>query len=129
MTVVHLPEKPEVVVPDGPRLWKVLAHIRELEARQHEDRYQGDMWCQGVWRNEMGCGTVACFAGWAVQMFAPDTAVLSGAYVYFPDGRKLVVREYAMELLGLTDNQSDWLFAGSNTLAEPKRLIGRITGR
>jgi hypothetical protein len=115
------------VVPDGPRLRKVLAHIRELEARQHEDRYQGDKWYQSVWRSEIPCGTAACFAGWAVQMFAPDTAVLSGARVYFPDRRELVVRDYAMELLGLTDNQSDLLFGGSNTLAELERLIGRIT--
>jgi len=68
----------------------VLAHITDHRAE----------WDQGVWLEETECGTIACFAGWAV--------VVGG-------GDREAVPESALALLELEPWQAESLFSSRQT--------------
>lgn len=102
------------------------------------------------------CGTTGCFAGHAVFMFGDQDALYSGNddsglfkpsitgnYVLDPWDNRVVpydtwehgglrrlhrvpVREEAKTLLGLTDDQASWLFAGERTKDQLFAGVARI---
>lgn len=108
-------------MPNVKLLRETLAHI-EAEPRK---------WYQPDWR----CGTGMCFAGWAVTL-------AGGQWKHGPDeaGSDLLVVEpgdsefdrrvgstmamtRAQRLLGLTEDQADELFDGSNDLDNLRRIV------
>ena len=81
---------------------------------------------QGEWR----CNTGQCFAGWA--------ALANGAkwvheddlwdpYVKDDTHEREHVAEYAQEVLNLTDDESDLLFAGGNTVKDLTKMVANLT--
>jgi hypothetical protein len=141
--------------PDIPRLRKVLDLIRSLPVHlEGSGDYTADSWSQADWMNYgaadatigagyatitdsgvvsattgLRCGTAACFAGWAVLMFAPHgTLVLDEEYVKLPgQGQGPVhIADYAMELLGLDTDQAETLFAAWNGLSALETTVDEL---
>lgn len=77
--------------PNAALAYKVLDHI---DGRP-------ELWNQGLWVGESDCGTVACFAGWAVLLSGcrvnADSVVIDGP----PELVNLDVDQAADRLLGL----------------------------
>lgn len=85
---------------------------------------------QGSWGHITECGTVACYAGWAVM--------LSGMPFEFVDhedcevplltaGRS--IRATARKLLGLTELEGFALFCSGNTLEELELMVKQLANR
>jgi hypothetical protein len=117
-----------VTAPNAELAYKVLDQI---------DAYP-DRWKQGLYIGEAKCGTVGCFAGWAVLLSGakPVYDAYSGGQtdIVEVDGQKLMVREYAEELLGASryideymEDEED-LFDGSNSREDLGRLVAEIFG-
>lgn len=94
------------------------------------DRHEQEHWFiyveDEVTVTNPSCGTACCVAGWAAVLSGAKPAIaINGAYnvVELPDGRDYSVSGYARELLGLTEKQSDVLFAGNNTLSYIRKAI------
>lgn len=124
---------------------QTLAHVEKLAAQQSEwwaaymDRKAtdkdkpADTWNQGTWarknerQDEDGeyytCGTTACFAGWAVELSGKDALAME---IDMNDPRDMPVREEAMELLGLTDEEAFALFEGTNGLDDLRMIVAAI---
>lgn len=90
---------------------------------------------QGWYGRRTECGTTYCFAGHvAVRAGARavwDTAIAFPALadmVVTEHGRELGIDEVAADILGLTNDQAEYLFSGVNTLADIRSLIIDITG-
>jgi hypothetical protein len=144
---------------DVVRLRKVLEHIRSLpvvDSGVDEDGWQpdnwlvehgvdGDGWQQNNWlvvddaititdqgavdQSGTRCGTAACFAGWAVLMFAPNgTQADYREMVTKLDGARIRVPDYAVELLGLDMHNADRLFDANNTLSDLERIVTELEG-
>jgi hypothetical protein len=119
--------------PNAELAYKVLDHI---------DAYP-EQWDQGTYIGKVECGTVACFAGWAVLLsgdepvfyddlrFASDVHAASGVLV---DGHVLMVSERAEALLGASrfvneggDDERD-LFDQFNTRKDLGCMVAEIFG-
>lgn len=108
---------------------------------------------QLTWGQRTSCGTALCIAGKVVSVYhSPDQLVWTPdeedielgvdpieatwwlKYVEVPyanpiDGSALLtISARAMELLGLTDDQANVLFAGGNLIADIRRLIAGFIG-
>lgn len=117
---------------------QTMEHIEKLDAQWREwwEEYPArrgeqpaDRWDQGIYGEpnmrydyatgeETQCDTAACFAGWALVLTGHD-----------------LLKEYertgdpatdAMEELGLTPEQANWLFDASNDLTTLRILVNRI---
>ncbi len=114
-------------MPNAYLLRRTLAHI---EAEPHS-------WNQFVWARRTDCGTAMCFAGWAVT--------LAGAQVDFrrfgdelstnvitPESRSelglrtLYIDEAAQELLDLSLEEAEELFAGANSIKRLRALVAEL---
>lgn len=74
---------------------------------------------------EITCGTAACFAGWTVILHAPEGTKLRAEHVELPSGRHTYVDDYARQLLGLSHEQGEELFAYFNTVENLRDMIER----
>lgn len=115
--------------------WAVLDHIDA----------NPKLWRQSLFLGNTDCGTVACYAGWAV--------ILSGYQPVFPDPARRIfldgiesgqvappgdsgdnpnnffdVGGLAEELLGITAVEADDLFRGDNTREDLGRFVAEIFG-
>lgn len=109
------------MTPNVPLLRKVLEHI---EAHPEE-------WDQGTWR----CETAMCFAGHAADI-AGAQWVGKGKYLLAdPDidpPEKIrstgvtTASARAVQVLGITWEQANGLFVGSNTLDDLRRIVGEL---
>jgi hypothetical protein len=122
------------------RAYKVLDHIA---------KHPGD-WNQGDWR----CDSGMCFAGWAAQL-AGGKWVMAADAIGQPEllhanksddpedirhtarrgfdepllaGEFVSARARAQRLLGLTDYEAGFLFAGTNTMPTLRRLVRKYYG-
>jgi hypothetical protein len=66
---------------------------------------------------DWSCGTTACLAGWAAFHGGCEPSTLVD-HVVDEAGRHRYVRDAARDLLGLTDAQASYLFAGNNNLRD-----------
>lgn len=78
-------------------------------------------WDQSDWLTCRGqvpewCGTTGCFAGWAVALSTP-------AEQWPPSQKGESIRTQAARLLGITNLEADYLFAGSNTMQDIKHRL------
>lgn len=116
--------------PNAELAYKVLDHI---------DAHP-ESWDQEDWYRKEACGTVACFAGWAVEFERYDVALSEeqtatldvpahrfGRHVVGAAGRR-TFRDAAAEALGIDDGQADDLFEGSNSREDLGRLVEEIFG-
>lgn len=84
-----------MTAPNAELAYKVLDHI---------DAHP-EQWCQGVWVGQAECGTIGCFAGWAVMLsgYTVDDAVV----IESPDGATnldgLHIETASDALLGIGD--------------------------
>lgn len=91
----------------------VLEHIK-----QHPEE-----WEQGTWldingcRQDNWCGTVGCFAGWAVALSTPESQWPPDTYY---------IRDRAAELLGITPNEAMLLFRASNTMGRLREYLNQF---
>ncbi len=99
-----------------------------------------ESWNQGEWYRKEACGTVACFAGWAVEFNNYDIALSEeqpalsgrpahryGRFVHGIAGRR-TFRDVAAEVLGITDLDADDLFDATNTREELGELVLEFFG-
>jgi len=103
--------------------WRVLDHIDA----------NPDQWDQEVWISRSpGCGTAACFAGWACLLSGDqpefDTKFDSEADVVYANGDVALVQFRAQKLLGVTASEQDDLFALNNTREDLGNLVAEIFG-
>jgi hypothetical protein len=66
---------------------------------------------------DWSCGTTACLAGWTA-FHADHEPSTRDDHVVAPDGRVVLVRDAARDLLGLTATQASYLFSGENNLRD-----------
>lgn len=89
-------------------------------------------WNQGWWFTVTECGTAACFAGWACTLSGDSPEIRdTGLYfstVHTAEGRYADAPVRAAELLGITHDQADNLFADWNTRHDLGRLVAEIFG-
>lgn len=96
-------------------------------------------WDQHTWLYEKeGCGTVACFAGWAVMLagykpvlnewmtFGGETTRSSRGVKF--DGPILSIQDAAEQVLGIDEEDAEALFAGSNSRRQLGFLVAEIFG-
>jgi hypothetical protein len=81
-----------MAMPNAELAYKVLDHI---------DAHP-ETWKQGQWIGEAECGTVACFAGWAV-LLSGQTSIRDDFAVINGDCVKLHISEAAEILLGIEE--------------------------
>jgi hypothetical protein len=142
-------------MPDFVKLEKVLAHIESLPDTCGQDwmvlppDVRPDAFIQATWMDlggtqvaqitdrglvlpdsETRCGTAACFAGWAMLMYAPAGTILEDAssepVLIYPDGTSAAVESAATEELDLTFTQADELFCACNTLQDIRDTISEF---
>lgn len=132
--------------PNIERLRAVFNHVKSLpNAHDTEDTApvaaDQPVWNQHVWyaspeMNEGSCGTAACFAGWAVVMFAdnpifdtyysaPGYAECYGVRVN-GDPISEPIAYIAQELLGLDTHTADELFHSDNDIYDLDAIIDAI---
>lgn len=114
--------------------YAVLDHIAA-----HPARHAQNEWVSAV-GDGTGCGTVACFAGWAVvlaggtlldgkraRLSIPGRTLLrySDAHAVFDERH---VASAAMTALGLDRRQADLLFDEENTVEDLRRLVEQFFG-
>ncbi len=106
-------------MPNVELLTRTLEYIKE-----HPDK-----WDQKVFRSS--CGTKFCFAGHAVAL--SGARWLSGPDTYerylvesSPGAEPIWVSHYTGDVLGLTEDQRDALFACANTLGDLERVVGEL---
>lgn len=105
-----------------------------------EEHYDQDLWISARYFNESGeatgtglrktlkanvCGTTACVAGNAVVLSMPAKAKVNFAFdeVKLPDGQELSIDLYGQYALGLTDDESAWLFASYRSVDEVRAAL------
>jgi len=110
--------------------------LKQIEAEPHA-------WDQTNWRTQNpGCGTVMCFAGWAVTLaggnWYSSAADAHRSWLFAEEGddrgdlmaftRGVVIgaRWRARRVLGLDGDQADRLFAHDNTLADLNRIVDEL---
>jgi hypothetical protein len=93
-------------------------------------------WNQQKWVDINTCGTAFCYAGWALHLTGWQAVRLKDegtpdhlSEVMVKDGRILRWMEIgaaARDLLGLTNEEADALFAEENTIEDLKELVDSI---
>lgn len=113
-----------------PLLHKVLDHIRA-----HPEEHDQSHWARQVIEPASGvCGTKFCFAGHAAMLtLQPGERVswnrshsgeTSGHYIVDANGRRVdPISDRARRELGVTANESAWLFHAANTLDELTNMV------
>jgi hypothetical protein len=106
-----------VTAPNAELAYRVLDHI---------DAHP-ETWDQSVW----DCGTVACFAGWAVRLSGGTSADDPDSPDYTPrQAARLLGFDDREEMDAITDaaGETDWLFACNNTREDLGRMVAEIFG-
>lgn len=83
------------------------------------------VWDQMVWNARRECGTACCVAGYAA-LKAPPECVVGDSFVLLPGKRCQSIRNYARDVLGLTDDQATTLFDTDNLSSEVVGLIDAL---
>lgn len=77
-----------------------------------------------------GCGTVACYAGWASLLYGPEErwrpVRLGSEFFDHPARGQIHTRHLAPVLLDLDADEADYLFSATRTLDELETAIGEI---
>jgi hypothetical protein len=108
-------------------LRKTMEHI---EAHPQE-------WDQQTWITKADCGTVACFAGWAVLLAHPEAEAVYGvpcscgacdrvaatANAVRLGGRKASIEDVARDALGLTCKEGMRLFGAGNGMDDLRDIV------
>lgn len=91
-------------------LRKTLEHI--LSDPEH--------WNQACWLEKRSrCGTIGCLAGWAAQLSPRAETHKNMTWLWSVDGGEALALPRAAEtVLGLTEEQSDRLFDGDNSMRD-----------
>jgi hypothetical protein len=114
------------VTPEVELAERVLAQIEE----------HPEQWQQGEWAFRADCGTVYCFAGWAVRLAHPEAEFLFGVSSLRDGSATLAqlggspprdIKDLATELLGLRWRGADVLFDGRNTLEELREYVRQLS--
>ncbi len=102
-----------------------------LKATMEQIEQHPELWDQDVWLTD--CGTKACFAGWASKLsgFKPvvipaSETPLGEIYVSAVNEDDVHVSDWAAEKLGLTSNEVDVLFDGSNSMGDLRRYVSAL---
>jgi hypothetical protein len=115
---------------DLPLLHKVMDHIE-----QHPDEHNQSVWAsrRPADQADAHCGTAFCFAGHAVNLSPQGYRFVweplidgSGSLaldVRQPGGGKQRVSDHAADLLGLTVDEADILFAGQNLRPQLRYMV------
>lgn len=98
-------------------------------------------WYQGEWVLDWNrfleesmqpatCGTTYCIAGYVGQLLNEQLRTSQWLTKPMPDGgfQSIHVSEFAQEALGLTDEQANRLFRGSNSVEDVRRIAEEIAG-
>lgn len=103
--------------------------------REHPEMHDQDFWlCTGPqWNGEPmtttrvfeQCGTTACAAGWTVLLAGGKA--LDGTWAEL-DGKRARIQTHARILLGLTNEEADWLFIKAEALGDVLVVIDEIFG-
>lgn len=114
------PQAPEYNIP---LFRKTLEYV---EGNPHE-------WDQDVWASVTPCGTTRCFAGTAAWL-AGATMKLdrhgSAESCIRPDGLESGIDSYAMEQLGLSNSQAEWIFySDAQNPEELRELVEDVIGQ
>lgn len=138
------------IEPDTEYLANLLAWAEEENEKL--ERGESSEWDQGNWitlpfeyslldgRSEdllasVPCGTACCIAGKvaleaggrpAVVGIGTDFPHYAGSLVNMPDGTKVGVDEFAARRLGITGDQAEVLFSGSNDIEDLRLIIGAL---
>jgi hypothetical protein len=103
------------------------------KALDHIDAHP-EQWDQGIWIIESECGTVGCFAGWAVLLAGGTVGLTAGRYdpvvTGGPEGIVGLIVDDAAEVLLRSDciaGNRD-LFDPHNTRGDLGRLVAEIFG-
>ncbi len=105
--------------------YRVLDHIE-----RNPDKHDQGFWvlaASGANAEKVmaGCGTTACFAGWAGLLAG---AVHVGGTVMKLDGSVWRAGALAAHLLGMTENEEDALFFDAADLADVRKAVFEIFG-
>lgn len=97
-----------------------MANIEMLNRIIAQIKAEPKLWQQDSYATETACGTAFCVAGWAAALTRPAPVVRWGMAWEFKDGAGKLgdFVDVGMEVLGLTDDQADALFASNNTLKD-----------
>jgi len=71
-----------------------------------------------LWNQRQWCGTAHCFAGHAVDLYGPAPEKRSMLF-----GKGILVDKAAKRILGLTYEQSEWLFWLGRTLDDFRAVL------
>lgn len=103
-----------------------MASLVENQIRMHPETHN-----QRVWVSD--CGTTACVAGWAVQLAGYHEFVTTNpifalmTHEVLVDGEPRSISTVARHLLGINNDEEDWLF--SDTRCRDEVLDGLIAVR
>lgn len=119
-----LPDSADARTPNAELAHRVLDHIKA----------DPESWDQASWYRKTHCGTVGCFAGWAVML--SGLKIEGPVYpVVVAEGHPLddvYVPVAAAQLLGLADDADDAegleLFHEGNTLADLEEMVADLFG-
>lgn len=92
----------------------------------HDEVY----WDQEVWGRKQHCGTALCLAGYVTWLegWKPVASNSPRGGFTARDGETAYIPDLAVELLGITKQQSDELFFGGNTAADIRSVAEKIAG-
>lgn len=79
-------------------------------------------------REDPGCGTTLCLAGWDVFLHAPAGSVIDvpGTRIVLPGGSESRIREYAREGMRITNEQAEALFVATTDPADIQAMIDAL---
>lgn len=124
-----------------------MRNVHELETVMTHILDHPEEWDQSNW-----CGTTMCFAGhvamrngckaavvsqlnefgateWRQVELGSQTFIVRDHYVHDPLHKRVSVREYSRDMLGLEDDEADLLFSGSNGIEDLQHIVkGLVNG-
>lgn len=119
----------DLPTPNIPLLRKAVEWA-EAEAAKTDGTCQ---WNQGNYAWKTTCGTAYCIAGYVVAISdlpdATQEVMSSGCVRLWINGELTCWADAADELLGLTDEEGDALYWGTNTVAEVRAAAEQIAAR
>lgn len=117
----------EAAKPEIDREWDQSAWRRAPELRAHSLLLYSEYWESKERTDQVAahCGTAYCVAGYVGQMLDER---FKNSEVIQVEGEPVHVADFAKDALGLTDEQSEWLFAGVNTAEDVRRIAEEIAG-
>jgi hypothetical protein len=79
-------------------------------------------------REDPGCGTTLCLAGWDTFLHAPAGSVIDvlSTAVMLPGGSRSRIREYARDGMRISDEQAEALFVATTDPADIKAMIDAL---